>query len=62
MLEHLKKRINETLKAIQQHFDDNDDLRGQRDLLTNINGIADTTAALILAELGDIQRFEAAVQ
>uniref|UniRef100_UPI0030D7ADFF transposase n=1 Tax=Pseudomonas sp. EL_65y_Pfl2_R95 TaxID=3088698 RepID=UPI0030D7ADFF len=34
------------------------DLRGQRDLLTSINGIADKTAALILAELGDIQRFD----
>lgn len=58
VLEHLKQQINETLKAIQQHFDDNDDLRGQRDLLTSINGIADKTAALILAELGDIHRFE----
>lgn len=45
------------MKAIKQHFDDNDDLRGKRDLLTSINGIADRTAALLLAELGDIERF-----
>ncbi|MGP0171557.1 transposase, partial [Pseudomonas sp. NCHU5208] len=47
----------ETLKAIKQHFDDNDDLRGQRDLLKSIDGIADRTATLLLAELGDMQRF-----
>lgn len=58
VLEHLRQQINETLKAIKQHFDDNDDLRGQRDLLTSIDGIADRTAALVLAELGDIERFE----
>lgn len=58
VLEHLHKQIEETLKAIKQHFDDNDDLRGQRDLLTSIDGIADRTAALVLAELGDIERFE----
>ncbi|WP_256574329.1 IS110 family transposase [Pseudomonas sp. M30-35] len=58
VLEHLRQQIDETLKAIKQHFDDNDDLRGQRDLLTSIDGIADRTAALVLAELGDIERFE----
>jgi transposase len=57
VLEHLQQQVKETLNAIQQHFDDNDDLRGQRDLLTSIDGIADKTAALLLAELGDIQRF-----
>lgn len=58
VLEHLQKQTDETLKAIKQHFDDNDDLRGKRDLLTSIDGIADRTAALLLAELGDIQRFD----
>ncbi|MGS7337998.1 transposase, partial [Enterobacter kobei] len=57
VLDHLKKQTDETLKAIKQLFDDNDDLRGKRDLLTSIDGIADRTAALLLAELGDIQRF-----
>ncbi|MGP0175304.1 IS110 family transposase, partial [Pseudomonas sp. NCHU5208] len=33
VLEHIRQQIAETLKAIKQHFDDNDDLRGQRDLL-----------------------------
>ena len=58
VLKHLREQIAETLKAIQQHFDDNDDLRGQRDLLTSIDGIAERTAALLLAELGDAQRFD----
>lgn len=58
VLEHLRQQIAETLEAIKQHFDDNDDLRGQRDLLTSIDGIADRTAALLLAELGDVQRFD----
>ncbi|MFV9682496.1 IS110 family transposase [Pseudomonas sp. NY15367] len=58
VLDHLKKQTDETLKAIKQLFDDNDDLCGKRDLLTSIDGIADRTAALLLAELGDIQRFD----
>ncbi|MHB0765404.1 IS110 family RNA-guided transposase [Stutzerimonas sp. NM35] len=58
VLEHLRQQIAETLEAIKQHFDDNDDLRGQRDLLSSIDGIAERTAALLLAELGDIQRFD----
>lgn len=58
MLAHIRQQIADTLKAIKEHFDDHDDLRGQRDLLKSINGIADKTAALLLAELGDIQRFE----
>lgn len=58
VLEHIRQQIAETLEAIKQHFDDNDDLRGQRDLLKSIDGIADRTAALLLAELGDVQRFD----
>lgn len=58
MLAHIRQQIADTLKAIKEHFDDHDDLRGQRDLLKSINGIADKTAALLLAELGDIQRFD----
>lgn len=58
VLDHLQQQADVTLKAIKQHFDDHDDLRGKRDLLTSIDGIADKTAALLLAELGDIQRFD----
>lgn len=57
VLEHVDQQIDETLKAIDEHIDDDPDLRGKRDLLTSIDGIADKTAALLLAELGDPLRF-----
>jgi len=57
VLEHIGQEIKETLKAINKHIDNDPDLRGKRDLLTSIDGVADKTAALLLAELGDLQRF-----
>lgn len=57
VLEHIERQIKETLKAIDDHIDDDPDLRSKRDLLTSIDGIADKTAALLLAELGDPMRF-----
>ncbi|WP_350446189.1 IS110 family transposase [Pseudomonas solani] len=57
VLRHIEQQIEETLKAINDHIDNDPDLRGKRDLLTSIDGIADKTAALILAELGDPHRF-----
>ena len=60
VLERIDHQINETLKAIQEHIDNDPDLRGKRDLLTSIDGIADKTAALLLAELGDPLRFRSA--
>lgn len=47
-----------TLKArIHDHFDQHPGLRQQRDLLTSIPGIAETTAAILLAEFGPMARF-----
>ena len=60
VLQHTEQQIAATLKAIQQHIDDDPDLRGKRDLLTSIDGVADKTAALILAELGDPLQFKSA--
>lgn len=57
VLQRLDEQIAWTLEQIKRHIDDDPDLRGKRDLLVSIDGIADKTAALILAELGDIQRF-----
>ncbi|WP_218188499.1 transposase, partial [Pseudomonas sp. 1D4] len=57
VLEHIGQEIKETLKAINKHIDNDPDLRCKRDLLTSIDGVADKTAALLLAELGDPQRF-----
>ncbi|MDH4554239.1 IS110 family transposase [Pseudomonas sp. BN417] len=58
VLQHIEQQIAETLKAIQAHIDDDPDLRGKRDLLTSIDGVADKTAALLLAELGDPLQFK----
>lgn len=57
VLQRLDEQIAWTLEQIKRHIDDDPDLRGKRDLLVSIDGIADKTAALILAELGDIDRF-----
>jgi transposase len=47
---------------IRDHFQDHPGLRTQRDLLTSIPGIGETTAALLLAEFGRIERFSQARQ
>lgn len=57
VLENVEQQIAATRQAIRDHIDDDPDLRNQRDLLVSIDGIADTTAALLLAELGDPLRF-----
>lgn len=53
----LQVRIAEIERAIEDHIDQDPTLRGQRELLVSIDGIADTSAALMLAELGDVTRF-----
>lgn len=60
LLAHVGQQIAETLRAIKQHINDDPDLRGRRNLLVSIDGIADQTAALLLAELGDPLQFEGA--
>lgn len=60
VLQHIEQQLAETVRAIQDHIDDDPDLRGQRDLLTTIDGIGDKTAALLLAELGDPLQFKSA--
>ncbi len=45
---------------VQTHFTQHPGLRAQRDLLVSIPGIGETTAAVVLAELGPISRFDAA--
>lgn len=57
---HLERQMEQTLKAISEHIDDDPDLRDKRDLLKSIEGISDKTAALLLAELGSVSRFESA--
>jgi transposase len=55
----LQKQIQHTLRLIHDHIDRYPDLKQQRDLLDSIPGIGDLTASYLLAELGDISRFQA---
>lgn len=55
---HITDEMEKTRKAIEQTIDDDPDLRRRRDLITSIDGLGDTTAALLLAELGDPLKYE----
>ncbi len=58
--------LNQQIKVIQKQIDDLIDnhphLRQQRDLLTSIPGIGQSTAAHLLAEVPDVGRFDSASQ
>ena len=62
VLAFLEKEIAAIKAQIQEHIENHPDLRGKRDLLVSIPGIAQTSAAAILAELGDITPFTGARQ
>ncbi|KIH80491.1 IS110 family transposase [Pseudomonas batumici] len=53
VINHVKSEIAATQKAIKDNIDDDPDLRQKRDLIVSIDGLGETSAALILAELGD---------
>jgi len=53
----LDAQIKAVRKEINDHIDSDPDLRRDRELLVSIPGIADTTAAYMLACLGDLRRF-----
>jgi transposase len=57
-LELLEEQIQHTLRLIHDHIDRYPDLKRQRDLLDSIPGIGDLTASYLIAELGDIRRFQ----
>jgi transposase len=61
-LEYLNTRIKTIEKEIQEFIDQNPGLKSQQDLLSSIPGIGNTTAARLLAEIGDISAFEDAPQ
>jgi transposase len=56
----LEKEIEETQKLVDEHIDRHPGLKDQLKLLTSIPGIAERTASVILAELGDVSRFSSA--
>lgn len=57
-LADLQARIEKTRRQIKDHIDQNPDLGGKAKLLESIPGIGEATAALLLAELGDMTQFK----
>jgi transposase len=62
LLAHLSEQIKRTQKLIGDHIDRHPDLKRQRELLDTIPGIAETTAAVLLAEVPDIKQYKSARQ
>jgi transposase len=58
----LEQQITTLEHAIQDHINHHPDLKTQRDLLDTIPGIGPLTAALLIAEAGDLRRFDHAGQ
>jgi transposase len=61
-LAFLEGQITHIKQQIDDHFDHHPDLKQQRDLLTSIPGIGNTTAGRLLAELRDLRAFDTASQ
>ena len=58
----LDEQIEQLAQRIREHIDQNPDLKERKELLTSIPGIADVTAARLLAEIPPLERFEGAPQ
>lgn len=59
---YLDRQIEQTKAAIRQHVNAHPGLRRQSELLGSIPGIAETTAAALLAEITDIAQYRSARQ
>jgi transposase len=62
VLESINEQIDQLEEAIDEHVQSCRSLARKQELLETIPGIGSTTAALVLAELGDPERFESARQ
>lgn len=62
LIQHFEVLIRQTSAAIQALIRQNPDLKANFKLLTSIKGIGTVTAAVFLAELGDIRRFPSVKQ
>ncbi|TPG91117.1 IS110 family transposase [Pseudomonas caspiana] len=58
VLRHIEKEIAETHKTIKKHIDDDSDMREMRDLIVTIDGIGQKTLERLLAELGDLRKYD----
>jgi transposase len=62
LLHHLEEQIKRTEKLIREHIDRHPKLKRQSQLLDSIPGIAQSTAAALLAEITDITQYRSARQ
>jgi transposase len=62
LLTHLNTQIKRTEELIHNHIDHHPTLKQQSELLDSIPGIAQTTAALLLAEITQIKQYRSARQ
>jgi transposase len=53
----LDEQIKQVEKAIQDHIDEDPELRKRKALLTSIPGIAETSGAQLMASLGDLEQY-----
>jgi transposase len=58
----IQQQIDDLEQHIRDHIDHHPDLKRQRDLLDSIPGIGHLTASLLVAEIGDLRRFDHAGQ
>lgn len=58
----LDEQIDQLTERIREHIDQHPGLKQQKDLLISIPGIADVTAAKLLAEIPSLDRFDGAPQ
>ena len=54
----LQQQQESVMEKIRQHIEKHEHLRRQRDLILSIPGIGEKTAAILLAEIGDIKRYK----
>ena len=59
---HFEQQIAQVKAQIATHIDQHPTLRAQRDLMQSIPGIGELTAAIVLGELLNLQRFSSARQ
>jgi transposase len=62
LLKHLNTQIKRTEELIRRHVNNHPGLKRQSELLDSIPGIAESTAAALLAEITDIKQYRSARQ
>jgi transposase len=61
-ISYLVEEIKQTEMMIRQHINNHPDLKQKSDLLDSIPGIGETTAALLLAEIPNVNQYKSARQ